>query len=344
MSHVKGKRMLHDGLRYGIAWMALLLVFALSGCGSGQDSLKKVRLQEVTHSIFYAPQYVALSKGYFKDEGLDVELVDGKGGDKVTTALLSGEADIILVGAEMAVFVNAQDPVDPIRVFARLTQRDGSFLVSREPMPNFNWEDLRGKAYLAQRKGGMPDTIAQYVLRKHGLEPGKDIEYLQHIDYANLAPAFVSGTGDIVQLFEPFASQIELEGKGYVVASLGAESGKVLYTSYMTRESTIQKDRDMLVAFTRAIAKGQDFVQKASTEEIYEAIKDQFPEIEKRVLLTIIDRLKEQDVWGHDPTAPQEDYLTSLKLIEEAGHLEKKLPYDQVVDPTIATDAMKRLK
>ncbi|MDY0323887.1 MAG: ABC transporter substrate-binding protein [Candidatus Carbobacillus sp.] len=334
----------HHGWRYAVVLMAFVLVVTISGCGSGQEAFKKVRLQEVTHSVFYAPQYVALSKGYFKDEGLDVELVDGKGGDKVTTALLSGEADIILVGAEMAVFVNAQDPVDPIRVFARLTQRDGSFLVSREPMPDFKWEDLRGKAYLAQRKGGMPDTIGQYVLRKHGLEPGKDIEYLQHIDYANLAPAFVSGTGDVVQLFEPFASQIELEGKGYVVASLGAESGKVLYTSYLTRQSTIQNNRDMLVRFTRAIAKGQAFVQTASSEEIYEAIKDQFPGLEKNVMLTIIDRLKKQDVWGHDPTAPEEDYLTSLELIEQAGHLEKKLPYEQVVDPTIAEDALKQLK
>lgn len=319
----------------------------LASSASGQSTerpLKKLKLFEVTHSVFYAPQYVALSKGYFKDEGLDVEIVDGKGGDKVTTSLLSGEADLILVGAEMAVYVNGQNPSDPIVVFARLTQRDGSFIVAREPMPNFTWEDLRGKKYLAQRKGGMPDTIAQHVLREHGLKPDQDLEYIQNVDYANLPPAFLAGTGDVVQLFEPFASQIELEGKGYVVAGLGEAGGKVLYTSYMARKSQIENDREAFVAFTRAIARGQQFVLNASDEAVYEAIQDQFPGLDRAVMLKIIERLRAQDVWSHDPLPPKEDYERSLALIKETGRLEKELPYEAVVDPSISQEALSTLQ
>ncbi|CAM3340845.1 ABC transporter substrate-binding protein [Hydrogenibacillus schlegelii] len=305
-------------------------------------ALKKLKLYEVTHSLFYAPQYVAKNLGFFREEGLDVEIVSGEGGDKVTTALLSGQADLILVGAEMAVYVNAQNPSDPIVVFARLTQRDGSFLVAREPMPNFRWEDLRGKAYLAQRKGGMPDTIAQHILRKHGLEPGRDLEYLQNVDYANLAPAFMAGTGDVVQLFEPFASQVERAGKGYVVAGLGEEAGTVLYTSYLTRRSRLETDRDAFVAFTRAIARAQTYVLEHDDATVYKALKDDFSGLDREVALKILERLRSQDVWSHDPLPPKEDYARTLELIREAGRLEHPLPYEAVVDPTVAEAALAR--
>ncbi|MBT9252893.1 MAG: ABC transporter substrate-binding protein [Brockia lithotrophica] len=304
----------------------------------------KIRLHEVTHSPFYAPQYVALALGYFADEGLDVELVDGKGGDKVTTALLSGNADVILVGAEMAVYVNAQTPQDPMVVFARLTKRDGSFLVSRTPIEPFRWEDLRGKKFLAQRKGGMPDMIARHVLRKHGLEPGRDLEFLQHVDYANLAPAFASGTGDVVQLFEPFASTLAREGKGYVVAGFGPESGDVLYTSYHARKSTLEARRDVLIRFARAVARGQAYVRTHGPEEVARVLRDAFPGVEEPTLAEIVRRLQEADVFGADPLPPREDYERTLDILAENGMLATRLPYEAVVDPSIAEAAMRSLR
>ncbi|MDI3270263.1 MAG: ABC transporter substrate-binding protein [Bacillota bacterium] len=319
----------------GLLWVAV-------SCGSSTTDTGTftLRLQEVTHSPFYAPQYVALTQGYFEDEGLKVELLDGKGGDKVTTALLSGEADVILVGAEMTIYVNGQDPADPMVIFARLTKRDGSFLVARQPMDPFRWEDLRGLQYLAQRKGGMPDMIGQYVLKKHGLVAGKDLEYLHNVDYANLGPAFISGVGDVVQIFEPYASTIEQEGKGYVVAALGPESGDVLYTSYHTRKSFLDAHRDVLVRFTRAIYRGQQYVLTHSPEEVAQAIAPQFEGVDMDTLIRIVTRLKGADVFGHDPLPPQGEYQQTIVILMDNGMLKEPFPYEEAVDPSIAREAM----
>ncbi|MBT9260339.1 MAG: ABC transporter substrate-binding protein [Clostridiales bacterium] len=326
----------------GIVGLLLGVLVLGAGCGlsTPDQGTFTLRLHEVTHSPFYAPQYVALTQGYFEEEGLKVDLVDGKGGDKVTTALLSGEADVILVGAEMTIYVNEQNPADPMVIFARLTKRDGSFLVARKPMDPFRWEDLRGLQYLAQRKGGMPDMIGRYVLKKHGLEPGKDLEYLQHVDYANLGPAFISGVGDVVQIFEPYASTIEKEGKGYVVAALGPDSGDVLYTSYHTRKSFLDAHRDVLVRFTRAIYRGQQFVLTHSPEEIAKAIAPQFEGMDLDTLTRIVTRLKDADVFGHDPLPPREDYEQTITILMDNAMLKDRFPYEKAVDPSIAAEAM----
>ncbi len=208
---------------WALTLIALLLV-SVTGCGQKEGGT--IRIAEVTRSLFYAPQYVALSQGFFKDEGLEVTLETTPGGDKTMTALVSGNADIALVGTETSVYVYNQGSTDPVINFGQVTQTDGTFLLSREPISNFTWDMLKGKKLLGQRKGGMPEMVSEHLLKQKGVEPFKDVEIIQNVEYANLPTAFVSGTGDFSQLFEPFASQIEAEGKGYIVASYGTDADK----------------------------------------------------------------------------------------------------------------------
>ncbi len=258
--------------------LIVILMFSVAACNksTGTEKLEKVRLAEVTRSIFYAPEYVALAKGFFEEEGLDVELTTTFGGDKTMTALLSGGADIALVGSETSIYVYAQGANDPVINFAQLTQTDGTFLVSREKIDNFSWDLLKGSTFLGQRTGGMPQMVGEFVLKKHGIDPHQDLTLIQNIDFANIATAFGSGTGDYVQLFEPQASIFEKEGKGHIVASFGTESGHVPYTTFMTKESYMKENKEIVEKFTRAIYKAQQWVESHSSAEIAEAIQPFF--------------------------------------------------------------------
>src|SRR3954453_5959341 len=233
-----------------------VLMISLAACNNASETktkkLEKVRIAEVTRSIFYAPQYVALAKGFFKEEGLDVTLTTTPGGDKTMTTLISGGADIALVGSETSIYVYAQGSNDPVINFAQLTQTDGTFLVSREKVENFSWEMLKGSTFLGQRTGGMPQMVGEFVLKKHGIEPHQDLTLIQNIDFANIPSAFASGTGDFVQLFEPQASIFEKEGKGHIIASFGTESGHVPYTTFMAKTSFMNENKDTIEKFTRA--------------------------------------------------------------------------------------------
>ena len=214
----------------------LVVALALTGCGK-DDNLTTVRLSEVTHSVFYAPMYVAMNQGYFEEEGLRLEVTTGQGADKVMTALLAGEADIGFMGPEASVYVYNEGQDNYAVNFAQLTTCDGSFLVAREPDPDFTWEKVRGKSIIGGRKGGMPLMTLEYVLKKQGIIPGQDVEVMTHIQFALMAGAFTGGEGDYVTLFEPVASALELEGAGYVVASVGADSGKIPYTVFCARKN-----------------------------------------------------------------------------------------------------------
>lgn len=220
--------------------VSIFLIMPIAACN--HDRMQTVKVAEVTHSIFYTPFYVAIEKGYFEDEGLNIKLTLTPGGDKVMTALLSNGADIGLVGSETSIYVAAQGARDPVINFAQLTQTDGTFLVSREKIDDFSWDDLKGKTFLGQRKGGMPQMVGEYVLKKHGIDPHKDLHLIQNIDFANITSAFASGTGEFVQLFEPQASIFEKEGRGYILASFGEESGRVPYTTFMAKESYIKEN------------------------------------------------------------------------------------------------------
>ncbi|WP_053083677.1 ABC transporter substrate-binding protein [Rubeoparvulum massiliense] len=328
--------------------IAFLLCFTLllAGCqtnssGEGDEPIP-VRLFEVTHSLFYAPQYVALELGFFKEEGLDVQLTTAFGGDKTMTALLSGEADIILVGTETTIYVAQQEASDLAINFAQLTQTDGTFLVSREPIENFQWEMLRGRVLLGQRKGGMPQMVSEYVQHVQGLVPHEDLEIIQNIDFANLGTAFISGTGEFAQLFEPVASKIELEGHGHVVASFGESSGNLPYTVYITKASMIEQNPTVVQQFTNAIYRAQIWVNEHSIEELAQVIQPAFPDIEQELLIKVLERYKNQGSWATDPIIDETEYHHLEEVMELAGELPKKVPYELIINTQFAKAAMEQ--
>ena len=307
------------------------LSLVLAGCNKSSSELNKVRLCEVTHSIFYAPQYVALTEGFFEEEGLLIELSNGQGADKVMTAVLSGQADIGFAGPEASVYVYNEGREDYGVVFAQLTNGDGTFLLGREPAADFKWTDLRGKTVIGGRKGGMPAIILQYVLEKNGLTVGKDVFIDTTMQFAAMPGAFMGGQGDYVIIFEPTASAMEKEGKGYIVASLGKESGAVPYTAYFARKSTIENNPELIAKFSRAIYKGQQWVDTHSPEEIAQAIKPHFPDEADEILVSAVKRYKEQNTWKKDPLLLKHDFYLLQDIIKAAGELDKIAPYDKVV-------------
>jgi NitT/TauT family transport system substrate-binding protein len=316
-----------------------ILMFAMSACG--KDKVQKIKVAEVTHSIFYTPQYVALEKGFFEEEGLVVEVTTVPGGDKTMTALLSGGVDIALVGSETSIYVYAQEANDPAINFAQLTQTDGTFLVSREKIDNFTWDQLKGSTFLGQRKGGMPQMVGEFVLKKHGINPQQDLELIQNVDFANIAPAFSSGTGDFVQLFEPTASVFEKEGKGHIVASFGEESGHVPYTTFMTKQSYLKENSETIEKFTRAIYKAQQWVEENSAEDIAKAIQPHFPDTDLELIATVVDRYKSQGSFATNPILDEEEWNNLQNIMDEAGELPSQVDHETLVNTKIAEDVMK---
>ncbi|USK59164.1 ABC transporter substrate-binding protein [Peribacillus asahii] len=314
--------------------LTCILMIPLVACG--KDEVTKVRVAEVTRSLFYAPQYVAIEKGFFEEEGLEIDLKTTAGGDKTMTALLSDGTDIALVGSETSIYVTAQGTTDPIINFAQLTQTDGTFLVSREPIENFKWEMLKGSTFLGQRKGGMPQMAGEFVLKKHGIDPHKDLNLIQNIDFANIATAFASGTGDYVQLFEPTASIFEKEGKGHIVASFGTESGHVPYTVFMTKESYLTENKETMEKFTRAIYKAQKWVQETDSREIAELIAPYFEDTDLDIMTTVIDRYKEQGSFATDPILDEEEWNNLQNIMDEAGELPARMEYEELVNTDFA--------
>ncbi|WP_418909808.1 ABC transporter substrate-binding protein [Bacillus pinisoli] len=306
----------------------------MSACG--QSDVQKVRVGEVTHSIFYAPQYVALTEGFFEEEGLEVELQGTFGGDKTMTALLSDGIDIALVGSETSIYVYAQGATDPVINFAQLTQTDGTFLVSREKIDNFSWDQLKGSTFLGQRKGGMPQMVGEFVLKKNGINPQQDLELIQNIEFANIANAFASGTGDFVQLFEPTASIFEQEGKGHIIASFGKESGHVPYTTFMTKQSYLDENKETIEKFTRAIYKAQQWVESHSAKEIAESISPQFEDTPIELIETVVARYKEQGSFATNPILDQEEWQNLQNIMDEAGELPTKVEHGVLVNTDIA--------
>ncbi|MBA9029060.1 ABC transporter substrate-binding protein [Peribacillus huizhouensis] len=319
--------------------LACFLILALLACG--KEDLTKVRVAEVTRSIFYAPQYVAIEKGFFEEEGLKIELKTTAGGDKTMTALLSDGADVALVGSETSIYVTAQGANDPIINFAQLTQTDGTFLVSREKIDDFSWDMLKGSTFLGQRKGGMPQMAGEFVLKKHGIDPHNDLTLIQNIDFANVATAFASGTGDYVQLFEPTASLFEKEGKGHIVASFGTESGHIPYTTFMTKASYIEKNGETVEKFTRAVKKAQDWVQEHSSKEVAEVIQPFFEDSDVALIETVVDRYKAQGSFATDPILDKEEWNNLQNIMDAAGELPSRLTYEDLVNTTYAEKVSK---
>ena len=305
-----------------------------------EAKLAKVTLNEVAHSIFYAPQYVAIEKGYFKDEGLDLTLITGFGADKTMTAVISGEADIGFMGAEASIYAYQEGATDPVVNFAQLTQRAGNFLVAREEMPDFKWENLKGKKVLGGRKGGMPEMVFEYILKQNGLDPQKDLSIDQSIDFGATAAAFTGdNSADFTVEFEPSATALEKQGAGYVVASLGVDSGYVPYTSYSAKTSYMEKNPDIMQKFTNALQKGMDYVQKHTPEEIARVIEPQFPETDLDTITAIVKRYYDQDTWKENLVFGQEGFELLQDILEDAGELKERTPYEELVNTEFAQNA-----
>jgi NitT/TauT family transport system substrate-binding protein len=325
-----------------VAMLIFMLVIVTTFTGCKKDSnLTKITLNEVAHSIFYAPQYVAIELGYFEDEGLDIELVTGFGADKTMTALLSGEAQIGFMGSESSIYVYNEGAKDYVVNFAQLTQRAGNFLVAREPAVKFDWNEMKGAKIIGGRPGGMPQMVLEYILKKNGIDPAKDVTIIQNIDFGLTAEAFSSGTGDYTVEFEPAATALEKEGNGAVVASLGVESGKVPYTAYSAKKSYIDSNPKIIQKFTNAIQRGLDYVNTHTPEEIAKVIQPQFAETDKDDLVKIVKRYYDQQTWKDNTVFEEESFTLLQDILEEAGQLTQRAPYNDLVITDFATKATK---
>lgn len=322
--------------------MVLVVTMIFTACEKSPN--QKVRLMEVTHSLFYTPQYVALTQGFFEEEGLDVELITGGGADKVMTAMLSGEAEIGFMGAEASVYVYNEGRDNYAINFAQLTQRDGTFLVAREKDDDFNFDKLRGKTVLGGRKGGMPEMTLEYVIKSKGLVLDEDVVVRTDVQFDALAGAFISGEADYVALFEPVATTLEKEGQGYIVTSIGTEGGYIPYTCYSTTKEYMEKNPEVIQKFTNALYKAMVWVQNHSLEEIAEAVKPHFPDTDDSVLATLIDRYRSQDSWKPDLIITEEGLNHLMHIMELAGELDKRADYEKIVTTEFAEKVTEQIK
>ncbi len=320
-----------------------LSISMLAGCGSTEDAkdanLTKVVLNEVAHSIFYAPMYVAIEEGYFEENGIDLTLVTGFGADKTMTAVLSGEAQIGFMGSESTIYTYAGGAQDYVVNFAQLTQRAGNFLVSREPIEDFEWEMLKGQEVLGGRAGGMPQMVFEYILRKNNIDPKTDVNIDQSIDFGSTAAAFSGGQGTFTVEFEPHATALEEKGDGYVVASLGEDSGYVPYTSFSAKKSFIENNPEIVQAFTDALQKGMDYVATHTPEEIAKVIAPQFSDTDVETITTIVRRYYEQDTWKEDLIFSEEAFGLLQNILKDAGELDENVPYEDLVNVDFAKKA-----
>lgn len=323
----------------------LFLLTLLPACAkrgqteNADGNLTKVTLNEVAHSIFYAPMYVAIEEDYFKEEGIDLNLVTGFGADKTMTALLTGEADIGFMGSESTIYTYAGGNEDYAVNFAQLTQRAGNFVVSRTPIDNFSFDMLIGKNVLGGRPGGMPEMVFEYILLKNNIDPAQDVFIDQSIDFGSTAAAFSGGQGDFTIEFEPHATALEEKGDGYVVASLGEASGYVPYTAFCARKSYIKSHPEIIQAFTNALQKGMDYVSTHSPEEIAKVIRPQFAETNPDTLVKIVKRYHEQNTWKEDLIFSEESFLLLENILEESKVLKNKVPYEDLVTTEFAQKA-----
>ena len=317
-----------------ISGCAIILIVALAvmlNFNTKKEKLTKVKVAEVAHTIFYTPQYVAIEKGFFKEEGLDVELILTPGADKVTAAVLSKDANIGLSGSEATIYVYNGGEKNYLKTFAQLTQKDGSFIVSRKKEKNFTLDNLKGKTIIGGRAGGMPEMTLEWALKEHGIDPQKDVNIDTSIAFAAMGSAFMGGTGDYVSLFEPTALEIEKQGSGYVVASLGNLGGNVPYTSYSAQKSYIKENKDVIEKFEKVIQKSLDYVHKTDSKKIAKDIRNQFPDTSLKDLAEVIDRYKKINAWPKNTDFKKESWNHLQDIMISAKQLDKKVPYKTLI-------------
>ena len=344
--NMKGMKILK---KYLIIILAIIVVavgiatYILLNKNTETAKLKTVKLNEVTRSVFYAPQYAAIANGYFAEEGINIELTTGQGADKVMTAVLANQSDIGFAGPEASIYVYNEGKEDYAQVFAQMTQKDGSFLVSKEATDNFSWQDLKGKTVIPGRKGGVPYMTFEYVLKKNGIDPQKDLVLDDSIKFDLMAGAFAGGDAEYVTLFEPTASMTEQAGKGYVVASVGEASGEIPYTAYFAKKSYIEANPDIIQGITNAIYKGEQWVKTHNAKEIAQAIVEFFPDTSLDTLTTSVQSYMDIDAWRDTPVLKEEAFNLLQEVMKEAGELEKEADYTKVVNNSFAEKAIQKI-
>ena len=303
--------------------------------------LTKIRLNEVTRSVFYAPQYVAIAQGYFEKEGLEIEITTGQGADKVMTAVLAGQSDIGFAGPEASIYVYNEGKEDYTEVFAQMTKKDGSFLVSKTENKDFKWTDLKGTTVIPGRKGGVPYMALEYVIKKNGMNPQTDMVLDDSIKFDLMAGAFTGGDAEYVTLFEPTASMTEAAGKGYIVAAVGEAAGEIPYTAYFAKKSYIEANSEIIQKFTNAVYEGQKWVATHTAREIAEVVVEFFPDTDLDMLEKSIQSYIDIDAWNDTPVMTEESFELLQTVMTEAGELSKKAPYDKVINNKYAENAIK---
>ena len=318
------------------ATVAVMSLCLFSSCRKEEEKLTKITVNEVAHSVFYAPQYAAIALGFFEEEGLDIELICGNGADKVMASVLSGESQVGLAGPEASIYVYLEGKENHAVIFSQLTKRDGSFLVSRNQEPDFTFDNLKGKYIIGGRAGGVPLMTLLYTLKQKGLDPEKDLTVDSSVQFAMMAGAFTAGTGDYVTLFEPTASSVVREGKGHIVASIGEISGEIPYTAYFANKNYIKDNPEIIEKFTRAVTKGQKWVDTHTAEEIAKVIAPYFPDNDLELLTEVTKRHKDIDAWNTNGIMTEESFNRLQDVMESAGELEKRVVMNEIVDNSFA--------
>ena len=317
---------------FAAALAALAIPFSLAGCGGSGEVLK---INEVSHSVFYAPMYLADALGYYEEEGFEVEFTNGGGADNTMAAVLSGSADVGFCGPEAALYIAIGGSSDSPKVFGQLTKRDGSFLVARTPEPDFKWSDLEGKEILAGRKGGVPAMTFEYVIEELGVNASLNYD----VDFNYMTAAFESGIADYCTMFEPTASDYEAEGKGYIVASVGEQSGEIPYTCFAAKESYINENPEKIEGLLRAVTKATKFVMENDAATVAEYLAPYFDGTSEESLANSVQAYKDIDAWVSN-TAMEKAAFTRLQdVIENSGELERRVDFDEL----ILTDAAQKV-
>ena len=338
-------------MKKNIIILAFVILFIIIGIllffmpnNSNNTNIKTIKVNEVTRSVFYSPQYVAIAKNFFEDYGIEIELTTGQGADAVMTSILSNQCDIGFAGPEASIYVYNEGKEDYTEVFAQMTKKDGSFLVARNATDNFSWQDLKGKTVIPGRKGGVPYMTLEYVLKQNGINPKTDLILDDSIKFDLMAGAFSSGNADYVTLFEPTASNTQNQGKGFIVASVGEAAGEIPYTAYFAKKSYIENNEETIQTFTNAIYKGQLWVKEHSSEEIAKVIQSFFPDTDLELLSEVIQNYKDIDAWNETPILKEESFNRLQEVMTSAGELEEKAPYDKIVNNTYAEKATEEIK
>lgn len=325
--------------------VALIGVLAMSFVSCTKDKnteLTTVRLNEVVRSVFYAPMYAAISQGFFEEEGIAIDLSTGQGADKTMQQVLSGNADVGFCGPEQVIYINNQGREDYPVLFAKLTQRDGAFLVGRTEEPNFEWKSLEGKELIGGRPGGMPQMSFEYVLKENGLDPKTDVNLVTNLDFTATAGAFKAGTGEYVTLFEPTASMLEKEGTGKIIASIGESAGEIPYTCFFSSKSYMDENQEIIESFTRAIYKGQQWVMESSDEEVADAIIEYFPGAEKDIIVNVISNYKKIDALASNPRIEEQELNRLMDIIEsyDKALIPERPAFEKIVNNSFADKAI----